>query len=395
MNAGAVWRYVKHSLRQYGRDNCPQLAAAISYYVLFSIVPLTFVLVSVFGLVIRSERLRSEVVQRVVDSVGLEKGQVSLRLDESQLNQAQIQQLTAAIARLADEERETIADQLLRDGRAQLGGRTVTDNEVLVRYQNSVSDTLNEVAAASAPLTVFSLVVSAWSASAMFGAVRKALNVVWKVERQRAYIQQKLLDLAMVLAFGVLMLASVAATAGLRALRELSDEALGPLSSGTGLLWELAPYVLPAFLSFIVFSLLYRFVPAVKVRFRDIWLGALVAALLFEVLKNGFAVYVANFRAYDLLYGSLGGILLFLSVVYFASAILLLGGEFCAAMPGLGAGAFASVHDPTKPRQPLVREVTGEVARFLRGLIWSRPAAKSESEEPPRGSDREAGRRVS
>jgi membrane protein len=372
MTAGNVWRYIKHAVREYGRDNCPQFAAAISYYVLFSIVPLTFVLVSVFGLVIRSERLRDDIVEQVVDSIGLEPGEVRLQADRENLSAAEVRRVNDAIARLTPAEREAVAERLDRAGSAALGGLLVMQDEVLVRYQNTVSDTLSGVADASPPLTVFSLLFSAWSASAMFGAVRKALNVVWSVETHRAYLQQKLLDLLMVMAFGVLMLGSVVATAGLRVLRELSDEALGPLSSGTGFFWGLMPFLLPAVLSVVVFASLYRFVPAVQVRLRDVWLGAVVAALLFEVLKNGFAFYVAHFRDYDLLYGSLGGILLFLTAVYFASAILLLGAELAVSMPGLGAGAFAAVHDPSKPKRPLTRQVWDEAGKLLRSLVWSR-----------------------
>jgi YihY family inner membrane protein len=391
MTAGEVWRYIKHSIREYGRDNCPQLAAAISYYVLFSIVPLTFVLVSVFGLVIRSEEVRSDVVREVVDSLGLEKGQVRLVPDENRLNPGEVRQVSEVIARLSEDERQAIAEQLERTGRVQLAGRVLTRDELLVRYQNTVSDTLGEVASASPPLTVFSLLFSAWSASAMFGAVRKAINVVWGVEVQRAYLQQKLIDLLMVIAFGLLMLASVGGTAALRLLRELSDEALGPLSSGTGIFWGLLPYVLPAVISVAVFGALYRFVPAAPVRLRDVWLGAVVAALLFELLKNGFAFYVANFRAYDLLYGSLGGILLFLTAVYFASAILLFGAELAVAMPGLGAGAFTGVSDPTKPKTSLLRQAQIEAGRALRSLVWARrPSSKSEP-----GSDHKARRHIS
>jgi YihY family inner membrane protein len=374
--AGSLLRYFKHCLRQYSRDNCAQLAAAISYYVLFSIVPLTFFLVSVFGLVIRSERVRSDVVRQVVDTLRLEKGDVDLELQESRLRQqgltvAQVQEVKAALQDLTAAERQQVADQLRISGSASVGGHLLQAKDVLVTYRNSISDTLSSVAGASPPFTVFSVLFSAWSASAMFGSVRKALNVVWKVDYQKPYFQQKLMDLFMVVGFGLLVLASVFGTGALRALREVSDDALGPLSTGTGLFWGTLPYVLPGIASFAVFALLYRFVPAVSVRFRDVWLGALVAALLFEALKNGFAFYVTHFRSYDLLYGSLGGILLFLTGVYFASSILLLGGELATAMPGLGAGAFAAVRDPSRPQPGLIAELPKEVASFLRGLVLS------------------------
>jgi YihY family inner membrane protein len=380
---GSFWRYVKHAIREYGRDNCPQLAAAISYYVLFSVVPLTFVVVSVFGLVIRSERIRSEVVQRVVDSIGIEPGNVTIQLDESRIARdfdppaaARIRQV---LVNLSEDQKQQIADDIKARGRALVGDQVLEERDVILRFSNSISDTLNSVARASARLTAVSLLVSAWSASAMFGAVRRAINTVHKVEYMRPYFQQKLKDLAMVAAFGALLLASVVGTAGLAALRRVSDDALGPLSSSTGVLWVLVAYLLPAAATFVVFALLYRYVPATPVRLKDVWFGALVATVLFELLKNGFAFYVAHFRAYDILYGSLGGILLFLTAVYFASSILLMGSELSAAMPGLRAGVFAPVRDPNKPKVGLAQEVSREVLKFLRGLVL--PPAKTDSSD--------------
>jgi membrane protein len=325
-------------------------------------------------------------VQQVVDSIGLERGDVSVSLDEDRLRErgltaTDVAEVRAALSMLLQHEREALAAQLERDGRVTIAGREVGEREVILRFQNSISDTLNDVARASARLTAFSLIFSAWSASAMFGAVRKSINVVWKVEYGRAYLQQKLVDLLMVFAFGVLMLASVVGTAIIRALRQASDGFLGPISEDTGVIWSMVPWVLPGMLTFVVFALVYRLVPAVKVRFRDVWFGALLAALLFEVLKNGFAFYVANFRAYDLLYGSLGGILLFLTAVYFGSAILLFGAELAAAMPGLRAGAFEGVRDPSRPRPGLLGQVRNEVWGFFRSIVWSTDTAEDDREK--------------
>jgi YihY family inner membrane protein len=389
---GSFWRYIKHSIREYSRDNCTQLAAAISYYVLFSIVPLTFLLVSVFGLVIRSERLRADVEQRAVDTIGLERGNATIELDNSRLQRegfdaVTIARLKTAIASMSDAQRQALVDELKANGHATVAGVTLQSKDVIAGYDNTITDTLKSVAGASAQLTVVSLVLSAWSASAMFGAVRRAINIIWGVEYQKPYLQQKLKDLGMVFAFGLLLLASVVGTGLLRTFREVSDNALGPLSTGTGPFWGAVPYVLPAILSFAVFTALYRFVPAVPVRFREVWFGALIAAVLFEVLKNGFAFYVTHFNAYDLLYGSLGGILLFLTAVYFASAILLMGAEFSAAMPGLEAGAFRQVRDPNKPKVGLVHEVTREVGKFLRGLVLPPRDQSKESESSRTGHD--------
>ena len=137
----------------------------------------------------------------------------------------------------------------------------------------------------------------------------------------------------MTASLGLLVLFSVVSTGFLQGARQLSDQALGPFSTNTNLFWSGLPYVLPFLLSLLVFALAYRFGPGVPVMFRNIIPGAIFAALSFEILKNVFAFYVAHFRAYDIIYGSLGGILLFLTSVYVSAAILLAGGEIVLAMP--------------------------------------------------------------
>jgi len=268
---------VKRTFQGYGRHNCSLLAAAISYYVLFSVVPLTIFLASIFGFVMRNENTRQDVVDRIVAATPLAPGEGT----------------------------------------------------------NLVRDTLEGVSRVSAPLTLLGLAGVAWSASAMFGSVRRSLGVVWGVERERPFVQQKLVDLAMMAGLGVVLLLSVVGTGFLRTLRETSTGWLGPLSANANWFWEAVRYLLPAVFSFALFATLYRFVPRAGVRFRDVWPAALLATVLFEALKNSFAFYVANFNNYNLAYGALGGILLFLLWTYLSVNILLLGAEVAARLAEL------------------------------------------------------------
>jgi membrane protein len=294
----------KHTVRKYSDDNCSLLAAAISYYVLFSVVPLTIFLASIFGLVMRNENTRQEVVDRIVQATPLEQNEGA----------------------------------------------------------NLVSDTLKGVSRVSAPLTVVGLAGLAWSASAMFGAIRRGLNIAFGVERGRPVVQQKLVDLGMLVGLGLVLLISVAGTGFLRALRARSLGLLGPLSNGSSLFWEVVPFLAPAVFSFLLFLLLYRYVPRVGLGFRDVWPGALLATVLFEVLKNVFAIYIANFGNYDLAYGALGGILLFLLWTYVTANILLLGAELASEYPRVRDGLYAEAGGP---RRPLRRQTL----EFVKGLF--------------------------
>jgi membrane protein len=259
------------------------------------------------------------------------------------------------------------------------------DEELSVHPDNIVIDTIQGVSDVSGALTIVGLVGMAWSASAMFGAIRKSLNIAWDTEVHRPVVQQKLVDLGMVLGLGLLLGLSVAGTAALRTLQTLSDENLGPLSEGTGFFWAVLPLFLPAIFSFTVFMLIYRYVPNAPSSVRDVWPGALLATVLFELLKNAFAIYIANFNSYAGAYGVLGGLLLFLLWTYLTANILLIGAELAAEYPRVLRGDY----DETPAEPQAKRPVSETVRRTVRGLFVH---PRDEPEEPePTGDDEAAG----
>lgn len=301
MRSKRFWMLAKLTARKYSADNCSQMAAAISYYVLFAVVPLAIVLASVFGFVVRDRDIREDVVQRVVDETAF-------------------------------------------------GG---------AEGEQFVSDTVQGVSRVSAALSIVGLIGMAWSVSAMAGAVRRSLNAVWGVTAPQPPVQQKLIDLAMILGLGILLAASIAGTGALQALRRV-----GPMADG-GVLWTLPSLALPAAVTFVAFLGMYRYLPAKRQTFRAIWPGALVATVLFELLKNGFALYVAYFNNFDVVYGSLGAIMLFLLWTYFASSILLLGGVLAVEYGRLPPVAYSD--QPAGAGQSFPQQVR----HYVRGLFLS------------------------
>jgi membrane protein len=105
---------------------------------------------------------------------------------------------------------------------------------------------------------------------------------------------------------------------------------LGHHSRHLEMVWDAVGWAFPAGVTFVAFSLLYRYIPDVKHGLHDVWPGAVVAALLFEAAKHGFTVYVANFSRYELVYGALGAVMLFLLWIYLSAMILLLGAELAS-----------------------------------------------------------------
>jgi membrane protein len=300
----AVILLLRRSVQEFLDDDCTQMAAAISYYVLFSLFPLLIFVVGVLGLVLQSSRLQENLINAVLDFIPLTQS----------------------------------------EGRDQ------------------VSQAVRGVAGVgSGALGLIGLFGAGWSASNMFGVVRRAINTAYDLERRRPFAQQKLLDLAMVIGFGAFFLASVLATAFLRAVRQFSSDiaVLGDAAQQAGIAWDALSYLIPFGLSFLAFTVLYWIVPATTVRLRDVWPGALVAAVLFEGTKIGFAFYLENFSNYDIVYGSLGAVVAFLFWVYLSALILLFGAEIASEYPRVLRGEYREAEEqPAVPlRQRLVRGI--------------------------------------
>jgi len=180
----------------------------------------------------------------------------------------------------------------------------------------------------------------------------------------------------MVAGMGAFFLVSIGATGFLRVVRQRSEDIpyLGDAAEQAGFLWDATSFLIPLALSFLAFTFLYWVVPATKVRLRDVWLGALVAAFLFEVTKVGFSIYLENFSNYDLVYGSLGAVAAFLFWIYLAANILLFGAEVASEYPRVLRGDYAEARPaPARPLRETVR------AR-LRGLF-----VHERKDEEPRG----------
>jgi membrane protein len=88
--------------------------------------------------------------------------------------------------------------------------------------------------------------------------------------------------------------------------------------------------LLPVLISVVLFILIYRTMPRNRVTWRDVWLGGLLAGLIWEGARRVFAWYLGNFANYSLIYGSLGAVIGFLLWAYLSAMIVLLGAEFTA-----------------------------------------------------------------
>ncbi len=254
----------------FTEDRGTQLAASISYYALFSLFPLTLLVVSIFGIVLRDAEVQARVLDGITDYVPLE--------------QSTVEQMIGSAADL---------------------GPTVS---------------------------IVSFLGAIWSAGALSAAIRSAMNVVFEVRTRRPILRAKLVDFVLLPVIGIPLVGGIVLSAGVRFFERELDERYGLLDGRFSWTWDVGVFFIPLTMTFIAIVALYRIAPNRAQPFRYIWPGALLAALAFEALKGGFGLYLEHFFN-ESIYGSLASVIILLFWVYLASNILIFGGEVAAEIP--------------------------------------------------------------
>ena len=187
-------------------------------------------------------------------------------------------------------------------------------------------------------LGVGGAVALVWAALGFFSAISSAVNYAWRVEKPRSYLRHKLFSFFMLLAAGLaLMLALVVGSVfHMGHATWVADlvtrfPALGVLG---GLVFRYAAL----FFYTIVVGLIFYFVPNAPVRFRDVWPGAILTGLLWQVALEAFSFYVRDMSRFNLIHGSVAAVVVFLVWGYISSVVLLYGVEFTATYARLRRG---------------------------------------------------------
>ncbi len=170
-----------------------------------------------------------------------------------------------------------------------------------------------------------------WAAMGVFSAVSSAVNHAWGVEKQRSYVRHKVFSFFMLLAAGVLLLATLLLVSAIQVVNASWFAAVLERFQALRILTGLAVHYATTFMLIVVVGLIFYFVPNARVRLRDVWVGAIVTGLLWKGAVVGFSFYVHDTRRFTAINGSIAAVVVFLIFVYMSAVILLYGVEMTAA----------------------------------------------------------------
>ncbi|WP_341645244.1 YihY/virulence factor BrkB family protein [Thauera sp. SDU_THAU2] len=278
-------------------------AAALAFFTVFSVAPVMIVAVSIVGLVLGERAAQGEIVQQLQAAIGVEAA--------------------------------TAVQTAVENSRIQHSGLLPT-------------------------IAGFGAMI--FGATTVFAQMQGALNAIWSVAPRPTrsgivnYVKTRLLSLTVVLAIGFVLLVSLALSVAMRTVVAFAQDWLPvPGFVLLGVDWAVSLVVIT-----LLFGAIFRVLPDVVLGWRDVWLGALVTALLFVLGRSLIALYLST-TATASSYGAAGSLVLLLMWVNYSSLILLFGAAFTrATVEASGrsivprATAVCVVRSPVQDADPVV-----------------------------------------
>ena len=264
----SAWTQLRDAAKGLTRDDVLMLSAALAYYTSLSLAPLVLLLLWLASFL--GESTTDRLVSEAVDVVGPQAGEAV---------------------------------------------RTVIANAESEPSLGSIAG-------------IVGLVTLAFGASGVFAQLQKALNHVWNVKPRPGrkgivrWLRKRLLSFGMILAFGFLLLVSLALSTGLAM---LGDTVAGSLP-GSQYLWQALNMAISFGVVTLLFAAMFKFLPDARIELRDVWIGAAVTALLFSLGKIAIGFYLGR-SSVGSAYGAAGSLIVLLVWVYYSATIFFFGAE--------------------------------------------------------------------
>jgi membrane protein len=268
----SLFSLLKETVRSWNEHRALRLGAALAFYTVFAIAPLFLIVLAIAGFWFGEEAARRQLFDQLYGLVGRQGGEA-------------IQAVVAS-----------------------------ADHPAAGAWATVVA--------------VFTLFVGA---TGVFVQLQDALNTIWQVRRQpgrglRFFIKDRLLSFAMVLVIGFLLLVSLVVSAGLAALGKF----MSGLIPAQEIIWQIINFLVSLGLIGLLFAMIFKVLPDVKIAWREVWMGALLSAGFFNLGKFFLGLYLGR-SSVTSAYGAAGSLIIILLWVYYASQTLFLGAEFTRA----------------------------------------------------------------
>jgi membrane protein len=175
---------------------------------------------------------------------------------------------------------------------------------------------------------IFSAVMLLVGASAVFISLRDSLNTIWRIQQKpmgivRAFLRGRFLSFAMIVGIGFLLLVSLILSAALAAMSDYLRNVLAILAG----LMSVLDFIISFVGITVMFALIFKFLPAATLRWKDVWIGAAVTSLLFSIGKLVIGLYLGN-GAIGSTFGAASSLVIIMLWAYYSSQIILFGAEF-------------------------------------------------------------------
>src|SRR5438270_5216288 len=293
---------LKQTFSEWLEDQAPQLGAALAYYTVFSLAPLILLLLAIVGFIFHNDPAGAW--RRVTE-------QMSYFLDQSAMD------VVANIAQTASQPNKGML------------------------------------------ATIIGILLALFGASGVFGQLQNALNIIWGVKAKTGaglagFIRSRFLSFAMVAGVCFLLLVSLVFESLLKSFSHYIQTIFPGgivIALGVYSIFDLAVVVL-------LFALIFKYLPDVKIQWRDVWIGAVMTAIFFAIGKWALGLYLGSGTAASA-YGAASSLITLLLWIYYSSQILLFGAEFTQVYAERAGGGM-------KPDEYAVRVQTKEVERDSR-----------------------------
>jgi membrane protein len=318
-NRKPVWQFVKQTVTQWFEDDPFQLAAALSYYTLFSLAPLLIIVIAIAGFAFGREAAQNQIVETLQGMIGQESAQAIQGMIQNASNKPK----TGMIS------------------------------------------------------TVIGIIALLIGAGGVVGQLQTSLNTIWGVAPKPGqgvwgFVRQRFISFGMILGIAFLLLVSLVVSALLSGLTKI----MGTLFGGTAFVAHGLDLVVSFAFVTALFAMIYKFLPDVRIQWRDVWIGAALTSFLFTIGKLLIGLYLGS-SGVTSTYGAAGSLITVLLWVYYSSLIFFLGAEFTQVY----AREYGSGVAPSEHAEPLSAETQKRES----------PPPERRSEEPPKpgtGRDR-------